>query len=88
MKASRRINEVYAPIHLTLTLETEEEARAMYAVFNAGSLRSLYTLDTIMNVLDLIGHHHGTNDPREFITKDIDHEEWYCDKGCTKGGVE
>lgn len=34
MKVSRTKNTAFAPIAITLTIENEAEARAMYAIFN------------------------------------------------------
>jgi hypothetical protein len=88
MKVEQKANkEEFAPIQILLTLESAEEARAIYAIFNHGPNSTLLGRNNAGDIKDVVGlgsyvgGGSGNEDP--VIANGVTYEKFYNPHGCT-----
>lgn len=76
-QAAPPVKPPFEPIVLTITLETAEEARAMYAIFNHGRNTALLSKGGFP-AKDALGETHYVGGSNGVIAKGVTYEEFYC----------
>lgn len=80
MKVKHKGNkESFQPFELVLTVETEEDAKALYAIFNYAPNTELFE-DCISNIRNTIGHEYGNLSGDDVIANGITYNNFYRSK--------
>ena len=75
-QAAPPVKPPFEPIVLTITLETAEEARAMYAIFNNGRNTALLSKGGYP-VREALGETHYVGGSKDVIAQGVTHGEFY-----------
>ena len=78
MKVSRKkVEPSFTPLTLNITVESQEEARALYAIFNATHSRRVLGDEAADRFCSAIGNEYTTHDSKDVIARDITEKEFY-----------
>ena len=80
MKVTTNKTEVFNPIQLHITIETVDEARAMYAIFNKTDNTCLLPKDMQTEIKDKIGKDYYVSRSQDIIANDITYRQFYYPK--------
>lgn len=80
VKMEQIVND-FTPIKISFTMESMEEARAMYAVFNNISNTCLFDVDSpIHDTTSILGDKFSVSGEKAVISNGITYEQFYCSK--------
>jgi hypothetical protein len=78
MKVNKKIIDIsFKAIELTITIETEEEAQALYAIFNFTHNRKLLKEKDTNLLLDEIGKKFYIGEKNKIISNNIAYKDYY-----------
>lgn len=80
MKVSSKKSD-FQPIVLEIVIESEEEARALYAIFNYSPNTELLYPNASSDIIECIGHGYSTSHNNgEVISRGITYDQFYRSK--------
>lgn len=80
MKVSSKKEVGFNPIVLEIVIESEEEARALYAIFNYSPNAELLQPNASRDIVECIGHAYSTFGSKGVIARGVTYEEFYRQK--------
>ncbi len=80
MKARREGGWEWKPFDVVLTVESEEEAKALYAIFNYCPNEDILPEGRAKQVRDAIGGRYGDLGGGQLIARGVHYEEFYRSK--------
>jgi hypothetical protein len=80
MKAKMAEADKFSPFDLVLTVETAEDARALYALFNYIPNTNLFEEDFPLKIRDILGSHGGRTESDAEIARGVAYHDFYRSK--------
>jgi len=70
-------NKSFTPFDITITVESKEEAQALYAIFNYTPNCNLLSDDISIQIRHTIGNEYSVTRSHDIIANGIDYEDFY-----------
>jgi hypothetical protein len=76
-KIEQKPKEEFVPFNLKITIETKEDAQALYAIFNHGHNRQLFDIAVSENIKNIIGFDHFVGNDDDIISRGVCYKRYY-----------